>query len=283
MIKLVDVLGIKESDFSDYKVHFAFDAKDRYKPYKKYLIGEFKNWQESQTNKNFQRKYVLSLIYYDKDKWLFGGVYKILSHKPTPIVGDNGWTGFRYETELMNIQTDLIGRVFVHYKKDFRASYPNLELIPSNDDTMAPRDAYIVEMLERRASINDFLGFDEVDIDYDTLRVIIRENIHSWKAALSNVKGIYLIADKLTGKQYVGSAYGDECIWQRWQAYAANGHGGNVELKHLLEQNGEDYKKNFKYSVLEVCNMNLGNEYIISREAHWKNVLQTREFGLNKN
>ena len=46
---------------------------------------------------------------------------------------------------------------------------------------------------------------------------------------------------------------------------------------------GEDYKKNFKYSVLEVCNMNLGNEYIISREAHWKNVLQTREFGLNKN
>ncbi len=29
--------------------------------------------------------------------------------------------------------------------------------------------------------------------------------------------------------------------------------------------------------------MNLGNEYIIGRESYWKDVLQTREFGLNKN
>ena len=27
----------------------------------------------------------------------------------------------------------------------------------------------------------------------------------------------------------------------------------------------------------------LGNEYIISRETHWKEVLMTRQFGLNKN
>ena len=82
---------------------------------------------------------------------------------------------------------------------------------------------------------------------------------------------------------YVGSAYGDECIWQRWSNYAADGYGGNVELKELLKQNGEDYKYNFKYSILEVCNMNLGNEYIIGRETYWKEVLQTRNFGLNKN
>jgi hypothetical protein len=100
---------------------------------------------------------------------------------------------------------------------------------------------------------------------------------------LSNVKGIYIIVDTLTGKQYVGSAYGDECIWQRWSNYAKDGHGGNVELKELLKANGEEYKYNFKYSILEVCNMNLGNEYIISRETHWKEVLLTRTFGLNKN
>lgn len=29
--------------------------------------------------------------------------------------------------------------------------------------------------------------------------------------------------------------------------------------------------------------MNLGNDYIISRENHWKEVLLTRQFGLNKN
>ena len=29
--------------------------------------------------------------------------------------------------------------------------------------------------------------------------------------------------------------------------------------------------------------VNMGNEYIITRETHWKEVLLTRKFGLNKN
>ena len=138
-------------------------------------------------------------------------------------------------------------------------------------------------MTDNRVSINDFNGFDEVDINYETLEVIVSENILSWKSALSNVKGVYLIADKTTGKQYVGSTYGEECLWQRWAEYAKNGHGGNKELKKLLETKGESYKYNFKYSILEVCNMNLGNEYIIARESYWKKVLQTIQFGLNNN
>ena len=148
---------------------------------------------------------------------------------------------------------------------------------------MKPRDMCISSILDKRVSITDFMGFDQVNIDYETLQVIVRDNIPSWKSALSNVKGIYLIADKCTGKQYVGSAYGDECIWQRWSAYARDGHGGNRELKELLKANGANYRYNFKYSILEVCNMNLGNEYIIGRETYWKEVLQTREFGLNGN
>ena len=81
----------------------------------------------------------------------------------------------------------------------------------------------------------------------------------------------------------MGSAYGDECIWQRWANYSNTGHGGNAELRELLRNNGENYKYNFKYSILEVCNMNLGNEYIIERETYWKEVLLSRKFGLNKN
>ena len=138
-------------------------------------------------------------------------------------------------------------------------------------------------ILDKRVAITDFLGFDQVNIDYKTLKHIVTDNIVSWKSALSNVKGIYLIVDTFTGKQYVGSAYGDECIWQRWSNYAKDGHGGNVEIKELLKSNGEEYKLNFKYSILEVCNMNLGNEYIIQRETHWKEVLLTRKFGLNSN
>ncbi len=280
MLRLLDVLKIPESELKNYKVHFAIGSDDKSIPYKKFLIDEFKQWQEQQTNKNFSRPYVLSLIYYRKDIWIFGGVYRV-TKDPVPFVcPEDNWKGWRYGTELVDCQTDLIGRIFVEYKKEFRASYPRLEMCPENG--VPPRDMFISSIIGKRVSINDFTGFDAVNIDYETLRTIIRDDIPSWRSALSNVKGIYLIADKKTGKQYVGSAYGDECIWHRWSAYAKDGHGGNRELKALTERD-ENYKYNFKYSILEVCNMNLGNEYIIGRENYWKEILQTREFGLNGN
>ena len=280
MIKLVNLLNIKEPDYLDYKLHFAIGRDNKKEPYNKFLVDEFKEWQECQTQKNWSRKYIISLIYYDKDLWLYGGVYEVLPIKPKPI-DENKWKGWKYETKLLDIQRDLIGRVLFYYKKEFRASYPTLEL--KNTKGMMPSDIYVSSIFDKKVAITDFLGFDQVNIDHNTLRLIVKDNILSWKSALSNVKGIYLITDKITGKQYVGSAYGDNCIWQRWVEYAENGHGGNVELKELLQKNGENYKFNFKYSVLEICNMSLGNEYIINRENHWKDVLLTRKFGLNKN
>lgn len=280
MIKLLDVLQISESDYGKYKIHFATGSNDKREPYNEFLINKFKDFQEGQSQKNFSREFILSLIYYEKDIWMFGGVYRVLSDKPTPI--SNGeWTGWKYNTMLVDIQTDLIGRIFVHYKKDYRNSYPNLEMIPSNENVVAPRDMEILSIIEKPNSIMDFPGFDSVDINRETFETIFSQSVASWKNALSNVIGIYLIVDTKTGKQYVGKAEGEECIWQRWKAYYENGHSGNVELKRLLKENGMEYKYNFKYSILEVCNMNIGN--IDKREKHWKDVLMTRRFGLNDN
>lgn len=281
MITLCELLHIPKENFGDYKVHFAIGRDVRKEPYNTFLIDGFKEWQEHQTQKNFGRKYVLSLIYYDKDIWMFGGVYQVLPVAPVPVENASGWKGWRYQTELTDTCTDLIGRAFFRFKKEFRASYPVLELDPKNGDPIA--EMPLSHILDKRVALSDFLGFDSVNIDYKTLKYIISDQILSWKSALSNAKGIYLIVDTKTGKQYVGSAYGDECIWQRWASYAQNGHGGNVELKELLKENGEEYKYYFKYSILEICNMNLGNEHIINRENYWKEVLLTRQFGLNKN
>lgn len=281
MITLQELLDIKEENLGEYKVHFAIGRKVRKEPYNCFLIDGFQEWQECQTKKNFRKKYVLSLIYYEKDIWMFGGVYEVLPVKPVPIENDTGWKGWRYQTKLTSRANEYIGRAFFRFKKEFRASYPLLELKPKKGVPVAKMP--LSHLLEKRVALTDFLGFDQVNIDYKTLKYIVSDNILSWKSALSNVKGIYLIVDTLTGKQYVGSAYGDECVWQRWVNYAKDGHGGNVELKELLKINGEDYKYNFKYSILEVCNMNLGNEYIIKRETYWKDILLTRLFGLNKN
>ena len=61
-------------------------------------------------------------------------------------------------------------------------------------------------------------------------------------------------------------------------------HGGNVELKHIVDTKGFDYiKANFQYSVLENYNARMDDNYILSREKWWKDTLCTRQFGYNKN
>ena len=98
-----------------------------------------------------------------------------------------------------------------------------------------------------------------------------------------SVSGVYVIADATTGKLYVGSAVGDGGIWGRWAAYCKTGHGGNKELRALLEQKGADHSDHFHISVLEVCDPNATKEEVLERESHWKQVLLTRVFGLNAN
>lgn len=279
MIKLLDVLSINEKDYKKYKVHFAIGSKDPFEPKLAFLNGNFNYWQSIQNNKNFERPYVISLIYLGNSKWLFAGVFKV-NGKPHNIF-ENNKDRLMYDLELLDIQKDLIGRIIVHYQKSFRNAYPTLELKPKGGIEVANMEIYSIN--EDKLKIEDFPGFDNVLISYKTLKTIFEKNIPSWKDALSNVKGVYLIVDNKSGKMYVGSAYGEDCIWSRWKTYAINGHGGNKKLKELLTKYGEDYKNNFSYSVLEVSNLNLGNDYIILRESHWKDVLMTRKFGLNEN
>ena len=92
---------------------------------------------------------------------------------------------------------------------------------------------------------------------------------------------MYLILDTSTGKAYVGKASGEVGIWQRWCAYAKNGHGGNVELKRLLKDKAADYVKNFQYSILEIADTHASEADILKRESYWMEVLKSREFGLN--
>ena len=278
MIKLLNILQIPKCDFKHYKIHFATGSKNKREPYEKFLTDEFQDWQECQTKKNFSRKYVLSLIYYERDVWLFAGVYEVLPIAPIPLKKEN-WVGWKYETRLIDVQKDYIGRIFVRYEKKFRASYPRLELNCENP----PSEMEVYKISEEKHSIAEFHGFDNTNISYSMLKAVIEKKVPSWKNALSNVKGVYHITDRKTGKHYVGSAYGNDCLWQRWSAYAKNGHGNNEELLSLLKKEGENYKYNFQYAILEICNMNMGNPYVLDREQYWKEVLHTREFGLNKN
>ena len=129
-----------------------------------------------------------------------------------------------------------------------------------------------------------FSKYEDIILSYHKLKEIIDEPFlySDWHAALKSVYGVYLIVDKKTGKQYVGSAYGDEGILQRWTEYVKTGHGGNKKLKELLKEDSERFKS-FQFSILQVLPPNLSNEEVIAVESKFKDKLLTREFGLNDN
>ena len=57
-----------------------------------------------------------------------------------------------------------------------------------------------------------FTRFEDVMLDYSQLRRIIETNNMEWKSKLESCNAVYLILDKLTGKQYVGSTYNPKGI-----------------------------------------------------------------------
>ena len=132
-------------------------------------------------------------------------------------------------------------------------------------------------------SVAPFVTYDEVELSFDDLQETINGHYPDYYKALSCVKGIYMIIDGNTGKLYVGSAYGSDGIWGRWNSYATTFHGGNEELVRLYEEHGEGYFHKFKYLILQVLPMKMADREVIDRENAFKKRFLTREFGLNNN
>jgi hypothetical protein len=270
-MKLLDIPAIGNLPLGKYKVHlargkespFAFDA---------FLAGDFKEWQESQSARNFQCDTIISLIGLDGDDlWLFGGVYKVLG------ITTGTQSGYLYETELLPDYDNLIGRIIVQYHRSSRTSYIWGDKYAKNLE--------VLQIVRERMSF-PFPGYNKVIIDHPRLRVIVRIQEPTWKSALSSVNGVYLIVDGSNGKKYVGSATGAGGIWQRWEAYAQIGHAYNRELIELLDAikgKGVEHVNNFQYCILETADSKATPEFILARESYWKTALLTRLFGYNAN
>lgn len=272
MLKLVDLIRLAGIDLGDYKIHCAIDNKrSSWRPLQAYFAGTFEIGQAQQSQKNFECSHVLSLINMsNSQRWLYVGAYRVDGVRP-----EGQRSGFIYDLKRLDGLEHLDGRTVVDFDKTFRASY----LVgPKHEDNLI-----VHSIREERLSFADFPGFNAVRLSFQLLQAVIRQDNTSWRSALANIAGVYVIIDTETGRQYVGSAYGGVGLWQRWSAYAASGHGDNRELRTLLRDNGRDYANNFQFSLLEVCDINASSDFVISRESHWKDVLLSRKFGLNAN
>lgn len=264
LIELIQLAGVK---LGSYKIHLAKSSKDN--PINYFYAGTFKEWQEGQTQRNFECDHVIGLISIEKGQWLFAGVWAI---QGSPKKKKDGW---QYQTSEVKGLDHLAGRVIVSFVRTFRQSY-------LRGDSYGGK-LLVHEIRPERLSVADFPGYSSVNLTFDTLRVLAKQRPAAWLTALRSVGGVYLIADTSNGMLYVGSAYGDGGIWDRWENYAKKGHGENKDLVELLKTKSEDHASNFRFSILEICDLLASKDEVLARECHWKRVLLSREFGYNKN
>ena len=274
---MFDLLGIMNPNLNpaEAKLHLA-TSNGVEQPLDVYLAGNFNEWQRWQNAKNFERKFVISLIDipHQTNKWLFAGVYRSSGseRKWSEEYNKNyNW----YELTEEQTYKEMNGRLVVTFSRPGRMSYL---LAEKWGDRIS-----LSEIYPEKQSIGEFPGFKAVNLTKDQLDLIIRKSPESWRTALSSVAGVYLISDSGTGRFYVGSAYGAGGIWHRWSEYADNGHGGNVELKKLIADEGLQYATNFRYSILEISDLHDSQDNILQRESHWKDILMSRTYGLNAN
>lgn len=258
----------------DYKLHAArYNGASQ--PLDTFLTNrkEWGSWNSWRSDKNeFNRKYVVSFMkfYPESNTWLFGGIYEILG-------GGKEKRSHSYNSKLTDIGEELIGRLKI---------YANLTRGRSFKFENIYNKLSFCEVLKECYNGEIFCGYENISQDFSSLEVIYKNERTDWRTALENVKGIYTIVDKNTGKKYVGSAYGDTGIWARWASYMNNGHGWNKELIGLIKNAGLDYaRKNFRITLIECLPFKTDDKVVIQRENFWKEALLTRDkrFGYNAN
>jgi len=212
----------------------------------------------------------ICLIQLSWDTWLLTTIKKIT--KDLNVKRD-----VNYEGDEIEKFKPFFGRVVIKYHKGHREQVKYLKQIMDKLE--------VLKILPSVFDGDDFPGYDKVCLSFSQLETIIHRNKRDWVAALENQKAVYLITDTKNGKQYVGSAYGENgMLLQRWTNYIKNGHGGNKELLELVHKVGFDYvKKYFQYAILENYNARVDKHIILQRETWWKETLKSRNFGYNAN
>lgn len=257
-----------------YKVHFAVWNGFRH-PIDVLATSsvEWKQWNSWRSaNNDFNRDFIFSLAQDKNDatRWLFGGVWEVLERRPEQ----------QAHSYTVALRDDVLGpfvrRLWVRHKRSGRNIRQRME---STLPTMS-----VSSVLEEAFAGEPFPGHDRINHSLADLQGVVSQARADWRIALESMKGVYVIHDRETGQRYVGSAYGDTGIWQRWSTYATSLHGGNVGLKELLAEKGiEYYVTNMRFALLEYWSMRTDDDYVLERESYWKDVLHARALGHNKN
>jgi hypothetical protein len=166
-----------------------------------------------------------------------------------------------YDLIINDAFYDLPGKLFIDWGEGLRAWIQRADR--QNKDITELRREF------KEESFPGFLNFMQPLSKIESLPL-------GWVTTLKASRGIYLLTCPKTMEQYVGKASGSEGFWHRWLEYVQTGHGDNVALK---SREPSDYR----VSILEVAGTAATEEEIGKMETRWKEKLQSKEMGLNRN
>lgn len=275
-ILLNDIIKIPQNEIADYKVKFNVNngfTEPLLVMTRSY--EEIYNWIAWKKEKDdLSRPKVIAFVRYytvSQDQWIFAGVYEVNKKKNFYEIKDD----VGYDLTPIEKYQNLYGRLVVQYKNTTQQLKRNAENVLN--------DIKVIEILKKPYNGIEFSGYNNINLTFQELEVIIKNNVDEWKRKLENITGIYMLFDRSNGKKYIGSAYGQEGIWQRWNTYIYSQNGGN---KELLQLDNDYIRDNFNFTLLEWYVIGTDIGFIKSRENYWKKVMLSRKsdgYGYNDN
>lgn len=180
---------------------------------------------------------------------------------------------YRYELTKKRGFEDLEDRLVIDWGKSTRSWHQWLKGSTKEIIEISPR-----------GYLKPFPGYEDFILTHNELKKLFANSSanREWRDLLKATAGIYMILDTESGKQYVGSASGENGIWARWRSYSENGHGGNIELIALQKSNPEA-ASHFEFSILRTLPRSMTRKAVITYEGLYKDKLGSRAFGLNLN
>ena len=206
-------------------------------------------------------------------------VKRIPSMKPENYPVENDFTGSNTESYYYNLKEyeglkEFYDRLIVDWGKATRKW-----------DQIAGRQPKIITALMDNEKVS-FPGFENIILSYSELLEMVNDPIsyETWHSALSSVYGIYLIVNtkEKDGRQYIGSATGENGILGRWTDYANNHTGGDKLLIDLMKKEPNAYE-HFQFTILRILPKETRKDDVIAVESLYKQKLGSRVFGLNAN
>lgn len=222
-----------------------------------------------------EKKFLLFFLGKTSTKSILKGAYKVGTFTPKEEYGGallNDSKGYLKLDDLDELD-ELINRLEINYEHKQGWSRTSF-------------DEIVVSALypeEKARTVKEFNGLENIYLSYEELKEIVDNSYLDYVLPLKSISAIYMIIDKSSGKQYIGSAYGKDGLYGRWTSYVyTEGTGNNIMLEEFKEKDEQHYK-NYYFHILRVLPQSMSVDEVIQQENKYKTMYLTRIYGLNKN